>query len=142
MGDNFTLYLAGESKWPKHIKEDGTFQPSAVDDDDEEEVEDEETGRKKRVRILKFNENLNMDHMEDIVGEFQKEYLNLKDENYDFLRKDASSTLSKAFSLSSDQLETLVIECRGLSSSEIKEKVEELTTNDLEVVIDGTYIQV
>ena len=108
-----------------------------------ESEEDQVQGprRKKKEFVPKFSENLGMDHLEEEVGQFRKDYLDLSDENYDFLRKQASSTLSKAFSLELSELETLIRECRNdLSPEQVMAKVEALTTTDCELVLDGTYM--
>ena len=97
--------------------------------------------RKKKEFISKFTENLGMDHLQEVVGQFRRDFLDLSDDNYDFLRREASSTLSKAFSLETSQLETLINECRNnLSPEEIMARVEALTTTDCEFVLDGTYM--
>ena len=89
----------------------------------------------------RYDDQLGMDHLSDVVGNFRKEFLDLKETDYDFLRKEGALTLSKAMAMDVGELEDLVLQCRnGLTSYEIREKVEALQTKDLEKVLDGTYM--
>lgn len=57
------------------------------------------------------------------------------------MRKSGSSTLSKAMNMPLDELSSLIEVCKRLRPDEIKERVENYMTDDLEAVIDGTYMQ-
>ena len=91
------------------------------------------------VRVHPYERNIGLDHVED-AGEFRREFLSFN-QNYELLLTKGSSTLSKAMSIPLENLEHLVLECRnGLTPAQIKDKVEEIRTNDLELVCDGTYM--
>ena len=61
--------------------------------------------------------------------------------DYDVMLSTGSSTLSKAMSLSLEELGILVAECRSeLTPEQIKAKVETIKTKSLDLVCDGTYI--
>ena len=50
---------------------------------------------------------------------------------------------SKAMSLSVDDLRNLVLECRmGMSPDQIRQRVENMETKDLEVICDGKSFEI
>ena len=56
------------------------------------------------------------------------------------MRQSGSSTLSKAMNMPLDELSALIEQCKRLPPEDIKEKCENYMTDDLEAVIDGTYM--
>ena len=90
-------------------------------------------------RVLPYEENLGLDNVEG-HGRFIHDFLDFNLLDYEVIRSQGSSCLSKAMALPLPQLEALVMECRTLPPVEIKEKVELLKSRDLEIVIDGTYM--
>ena len=75
------------------------------------------------------------------VGQFFKDYTELNDDLYDFLKKRGSSALSKALSMPLDELESLITRCENLPPDDVKALVETKETSDLECIVDGTYMQ-
>ena len=91
-------------------------------------------------RVRPYEQNLGLDNIEG-SGQFLHDYLDFNRLDYEDLLTNGASTLSKAMSLSREELEQLVEECRdGLTPEQIKVKVEALKTTNLELVCDGTYI--
>ena len=75
------------------------------------------------------------------VGQFFKDYTELNDDLYDFLKQQGSSALSKALSMPLDELENLITRCENLPPDDVKKLVETHETSDLECIVDGTYMK-
>ena len=91
-------------------------------------------------RVLPYEQNTGLDNVQG-HGQFIHDYLDFNRLDYDVLLSAGASTLSKAMSLSLEELEILVVECRTeLTKEQIKARVEAIHTKNLELVCDGTYI--
>ena len=87
-----------------------------------------------------YHKNLRIKSAEN-CGRFYQDYTRLDDSLYDIMRQSGSSTLSKAMDMPLDELASLIDQCKRLQPDDIRKKVENYMTEDLEAVIDGTYMQ-
>ena len=91
-------------------------------------------------RVLPYEKNTGLD---DVLGhgQFVHDYLDFNRLDYELLLTSGASTLSKAMSLSKEDLESLIYECRNeLTIEQVKARIEAIRVPDLELVCDGTYM--
>lgn len=92
-------------------------------------------------RVLPYEKNTGLDDVQG-HGQFVHDYLNFNRLDYEILLTSGASTLSKAMSLSREDLESLIEECRNeLTNEQIKTRIESIRVPDLELVCDGTYMK-
>ena len=97
------------------------------------------TGADKSTTQRGYHKNLKLKSTSN-SGRFFADYTALDDSMYDFLRQDGSSVLSKAMSMPMDELSTLIEQCRQIPPEDVKRKVDNYMTDDLEGVVDATYM--
>ena len=75
------------------------------------------------------------------VGKYFNTYITLDTSTYDYFRSSGASVLSKALSMTKDELYDLIESCEGGDADDIVEYVEShLYMSDMYVAVDATYV--